>query len=84
MDKILQTINLTKKYGSFTAVDNVSITVHKGDIYGLIGKNGAGKTTLMRMILGSCIKTKGEIIYDNNIFIFILWFSMFDRANNFR
>ena len=59
MENILRTINLTKKYNSFTVVDNVNITVNQGDIYGIIGKNGAGKTTLMRMILGSCIRTSG-------------------------
>ena len=45
---ILQTQNLTKKYKDFTALDNVNITIQKGDIYGLIGRNGAGKTTLMK------------------------------------
>lgn len=64
---LLQTKNLTKKYGSFKAVDDVSLTIHEGDIYGLIGKNGAGKTTLMRMILGNCIKTSGEILYNNDV-----------------
>lgn len=67
MENILRTINLTKKYNSFTVVDNVNITVNQGDIYGIIGKNGAGKTTLMRMILGSCIRTSGEIIYNNSV-----------------
>lgn len=47
---VLQTHNLTKKYKNFTALDNVSITIKKGDIYGLIGRNGAGKTTLMKLI----------------------------------
>ncbi|HIS38325.1 MAG TPA: ATP-binding cassette domain-containing protein [Candidatus Onthousia faecavium] len=43
---VLKTINLTKKYKDFVALDNANITIHKGDIYGLIGRNGAGKTTL--------------------------------------
>ena len=47
---VLQTHNLTKRYKNFTALDNVSITIKKGDIYGLIGRNGAGKTTLMKLI----------------------------------
>ena len=48
----LQTKNLSKYYGSKKCLDNVSITVEEGDIYGLIGKNGAGKTTFMKASLG--------------------------------
>lgn len=51
-DIILKTENLTKKYGSFTALNNASLSVRKGDIYALIGRNGAGKTTLMKTITG--------------------------------
>jgi ABC-2 type transport system ATP-binding protein len=47
---VLRTQNLTKSYGGKPAVDNVSIAIEKGDIFGLIGQNGAGKTTFMRMI----------------------------------
>ena len=56
---ILQTQNLTKKYKDFTALDNVNITIQKGDIYGLIGRNGAGKTTLMKLITTLTNKTAG-------------------------
>ena len=59
-DIILQTKGLTKKYGSFTALDRVDMTVRKGDIYGLIGRNGAGKTTLMKTVTGLTEKTAGE------------------------
>ncbi len=58
---VLKTYNITKKYGKQIVVDNVSITVNKGDIYGFIGQNGAGKTTLIRMITGLAHKTRGEI-----------------------
>ncbi len=58
---LLQTTNLTKKFGSFIAVNNVSITLKKGHIYGFIGGNGAGKTTLMRMVTGLLYQTSGEI-----------------------
>ena len=43
------------------AVNNVNMTIHKGDIYGFIGKNGAGKTTFKRLVLGTAFLTKGEI-----------------------
>ena len=58
---ILKTHNITKKYGSQVAVDNVNITIRKGDIYGFIGQNGAGKTTLIRIITGLIHKSGGEI-----------------------
>lgn len=58
---ILKTYNVTKKYGEQVAVNNVNMTIKKGDIYGFIGQNGAGKTTLIRMITGLAHKTSGEI-----------------------
>ena len=58
---VLQTHNLTKCYGGKAAVDNVSLTIKKGDIYGLIGLNGAGKTTLMRMVTSLTHPDSGEI-----------------------
>lgn len=59
--EILRTENLCKKYGKNTVVNNVNMTVEKGDIYGFIGKNGAGKTTLMRMILTLATPSDGKI-----------------------
>ena len=61
MEIILKTKNLTKKFGSKIAVNNVNMTINKGDIYGFIGKNGAGKTTLMKLVLSLSFPTKGEI-----------------------
>ena len=58
---VLKTYNITKKYGEQLAVDNVNITIKKGDIYGFIGQNGAGKTTLIRLITGLIHKSGGEI-----------------------
>ncbi|MEG0377710.1 MAG: ATP-binding cassette domain-containing protein, partial [Eubacterium sp.] len=58
---ILKTHHLTKKYHHSIVLDNVSLTIKKGDIYGLVGKNGAGKTTLMRLITSLAFKTSGEI-----------------------
>ena len=58
---ILKTYNITKKYGNKLAVDNVNMTIKKGEIYGFIGQNGAGKTTLIRLITGLIHKSAGEI-----------------------
>ena len=51
--------DLTKKFGSFTAVDHISFDVRKGEIYGFLGANGAGKTTAMRMLCGLSYPTSG-------------------------
>ena len=50
---------LTKKFGNFTAVDNISFEVKKGEIFGFLGANGAGKTTAMRMLCGLSIPSSG-------------------------
>ncbi len=52
--------NLTKKFGQFTAVDNISFEVKRGEIFGFLGANGAGKTTAMRMLCGLSIPTSGK------------------------
>lgn len=59
-DFAIWTKNLTKKFGDFVSVDNVSIQVEKGEIYGFIGANGAGKTTTIRMLCGILDPTSGE------------------------
>lgn len=58
---VIEVKSLTKKYGDFKALDNVSLTVKKGDIYGLVGRNGAGKTTLFKGILGLTNQDSGLI-----------------------
>lgn len=58
---ILTTKNLTKKYKDVIALDNISMQIKAGEIYGLVGKNGAGKTTLLRLIAGQTYQTEGEI-----------------------
>ncbi|MCA0695958.1 ATP-binding cassette domain-containing protein, partial [Clostridioides difficile] len=60
-DYIIETHNLTKKYGSQASVSHLNIHVKKGRIYGLLGRNGAGKTTTMRMLLGLTAPTSGEV-----------------------
>lgn len=56
---VLQTENLTKKYGEFTALDHVSIRLEKKHIYGFIGENGAGKSTFMKVVTGLSYPTEG-------------------------
>ena len=60
MEYLLTTNAITKQYGKQKAVNAVSIRVHQGAIYGLIGRNGAGKTTLMKMISGLAAPTDGK------------------------
>ena len=62
----LQVMNLTKTFGSFTAVDNLSMTVKRGEFMGLLGPNGAGKSTTLKTITGLIKPTKGEI-YVNGV-----------------
>lgn len=57
---ILQTNNITKSYRYFKALDDISITLKAGHIYGFIGENGAGKTTLMRILTGLSLPTSGS------------------------
>ena len=57
--------NITKKYGNFVAVDDISFEIKKGEIVGLLGENGAGKTTTMNMITGFIEQTNGKILIDD-------------------
>ena len=59
---MIEVKNITKKYGSVTAVDNISFTIKEGEIIGLLGPNGAGKSTTMNMITGYIEPTEGEIL----------------------
>lgn len=61
---MLRVKNVTKYYGKFKAVDNLSFTVKPGEIFGLLGENGAGKTTTFRMIVGLLEASKGEITFN--------------------
>ncbi len=58
---VLKVLNITKNFGTRTAVNNVSFEIKQGEIYGLIGQNGAGKTTIIRMITGLCKPTSGSV-----------------------
>ena len=67
MNYIVTTTNITKQYKDTTALNNVSIHIPRGSIYGLVGNNGAGKTTLMRLLLGLQNPTSGQIKIADNI-----------------
>src|SRR5699024_12811341 len=58
---VLRTNNLSKKYSDDFAIENVNITIKKGEIYSLIGQNGAGKATMLRLVTGLAIATSGAI-----------------------
>lgn len=61
---VLQLKNVTKKIGTKTIIDDLSLEVPRGEVFGFLGPNGAGKTTTIRMIVGLMAMTKGEIIVD--------------------
>ncbi len=59
-DWAVETRELTRRFGRFTAVDKISFTVSKGEIFGFLGANGAGKTTTIRMLCGLLLPTEGD------------------------
>jgi len=61
---VIEVKNVTKKYGKFVAVDDISFTINDGEIVGLLGPNGAGKSTTMNMLTGFIEQTEGDIIVD--------------------
>lgn len=58
---VIELTGLTKRYGDFTAVDNLDLGIRKGEIFGLLGPNGAGKSTTILMILGLTEPTAGSV-----------------------
>ncbi|MBU3807801.1 MAG: ABC transporter ATP-binding protein [Candidatus Phocaeicola faecipullorum] len=59
-ENVIYADNLTKKFGNFTAVDHITFSVRRGEIFGFLGANGAGKTTAMRMLCGLSQPTEGK------------------------
>lgn len=59
-ENVIYTRELTKRFGTFTAVDRITFSVRRGEIFGFLGANGAGKTTAMRMLCGLSVPTAGE------------------------
>ncbi len=62
MEMIIETKNLTKKYGNFTAVNKLNLQIKKGEIFGFLGHNGAGKTTTMNMLTTLLLPTEGKAL----------------------
>lgn len=63
MESVLETNALCKSYGNFKALNNLTMRIPKGSIYGFVGKNGAGKTTLIRLICGLLRPTQVNTCY---------------------
>lgn len=64
---MLQVKNITKKFGDFTALDNISFDLKEGELVSLLGTNGCGKTTTIKIIVGFQEETQGSIIYNKHI-----------------
>ena len=64
MSNLLEINNVTKKYGEFTALNNISLSIPKGSVFGLLGPNGAGKTSLIRIINQITLPDSGTILLD--------------------
>jgi ABC-2 type transport system ATP-binding protein len=60
-DIVIQTVELTKRFGNFIAVDKLNLSVHRGETYGFLGPNGAGKSTAMRIMMGLVRPDQGEV-----------------------
>lgn len=60
MEKVIEAVDLTKKFGTFTAVNKITFDVYAGEIFGFLGANGAGKTTAMKMLIGIWLPTSGD------------------------
>ena len=63
MITLLEAKNITKRFGGLTALSDVSLTIRKGEVYGLIGPNGAGKTTFFNVLTGAYTAEEGEIVF---------------------
>lgn len=64
---MIKTVDLTKSYGTFKALDQINIHVKKGSVYGMVGPNGAGKTTLLKIMTGIFRQNQGQVFIDGQI-----------------
>jgi simple sugar transport system ATP-binding protein len=63
----LEVVNMTKRFGTFTALDNVSMTLKPGTFHALLGENGAGKSTLVKCVMGFYTPTSGDVLIDKQV-----------------
>lgn len=63
-NSVISAVNLSKKYGNVLAVDNITLNVDKGEVFGFLGPNGAGKTTTINMLIGMLMPTTGKVYID--------------------
>ncbi|MCL2657606.1 MAG: ABC transporter ATP-binding protein [Betaproteobacteria bacterium] len=66
MIKLLEARNINKRFGGLTALSDVSLSINKGEIYGLIGPNGAGKTTFFNVLTGAYVPEEGEFVFNGS------------------
>ncbi len=69
IERVLEVSNLTKRYGSFTAVDDIDFSIRRGEVVGLLGPNGAGKSSTIQMLLGLLTPTSGSVTYFGQEFV---------------
>ena len=65
--EIIQLKGVSKEYGRNKIIEDVSLTIEEGDIFGIIGQSGSGKTTLLKLISGFIEPTEGEVVYFSKI-----------------
>ena len=68
MEKTIEIVNLTKKYKNLVAVNDLSLDIYKGEIFGFIGPNGAGKSTTIKAIMNLINKTAGKVLIEGKAF----------------
>jgi ABC-type sugar transport system ATPase subunit len=78
-EPILTCIKLNKNFGATHAVNNISFTLNRGDVFGLVGENGAGKSTLIKIIGGECIPDSGNLFYKGSE---VKWTKSFEALKN--
>lgn len=69
MAAILETVSLTRRFGTLTAVDALTVSVNAGEVFGLLGPNGAGKTTVIKMLTTCCRRLRAKRLWPASILL---------------